>query len=133
MISGKASHCMLDYIIFGPRGDQLCLLDGHLVTADKNNWHSIMGSYQRIDTRLAHYLPVDARLPDRARIIRVRENSAFSAYRPMIADKADPVKAGIKSLHHVQRLMPTGNQRCFTCQVLWVKVAHMVIRVVDHK
>src|SRR5881227_1179981 len=121
---------MLYYNIFGLRGEQLCLLDGHLVTADKNYWHSIMGSHQRIDTRLTHYLPVDADLPDRARIIGMRENSAFSANRPMIADKADPVKAGIKSLHHVQRLMPARNQCRFTCQVLRVKVAHMVMRVV---
>src|SRR2546429_847245 len=113
--------------IFGLRGDQLCLLDGHLVTADKNNWHSIMGSHQRIDTRLTHYLPVDAHLPDRTRIIRMRENGAFSANRPMIADKADSVKAGIKSLHHVQRLMPTSNQCRFTYQILRVKVAHMVV------
>src|SRR6266536_164492 len=113
--------------IFGLGGDQLCLLDGHLVTADKDNWHSIMGSHQRIDTRLAHHLPVDAHLPDRARIIRVREDGAFSANRPMIADKADPAKAGIKSLHHVQRLMLTGNQCRFTCEVLRVKVAHMVM------
>src|SRR5205807_5012703 len=133
MSSGKASQRMLYDNIFGLWGDQLCLLDGRLVTADKNNWHSIMRSHQRIDTRLAHHLPVDAHLPDRARIIRMRKNSAFSANRPMVADKANPFKAGIKSLHHVQRLMPTGNQRCFTCQVLWMKVAHMVMRVVDHK
>src|SRR5712691_13351708 len=119
--------------LFGLRGDQLCLLYGHLVTADKNNWHSIMRSCQRIDTRLAHYLPVDAHLPDRARIIGMRENSAFSANRPMVADKANPIKAGIKSLQHVQRLMPTGNQRRFTCEILRVKVAHMVVRVVDYK
>src|SRR5712692_10182744 len=119
--------------IFGLRGDQSCLLYGRLVTADKDNWHGIMGSHQRIDTRLTHHLPVDAHLPNRARIIGMRENSAFSANRPMVADKADSIKAGIKSLHHVQRLMPTGNQRRFTCKVLRVKVAHMVMRVVDHK
>src|SRR5436305_15098599 len=112
--------------IFGLRGDQLCLLDGRLVAADKNYWHCIMRSHQRIDTRLAHYLPVYAHLPDRTRIIGMRKNSAFSANRPMIADKADPVKADIKSLHHVQRLMPTSNQCCITCEVLGVKVAHVV-------
>src|SRR5712691_6094505 len=119
--------------IFGLRGDQLCLLEGRLVTADKNNWHSIMGSHEGIYNRVTHYLPVDAYLPDGARIIRMRENSAFSANRPMVADKANPIKAGIKSLHHVQRLMPTGNQRRFTCEILRVKVAHMVVRVVDYK
>src|SRR5437763_17133034 len=108
--------------IFGLWGDQLCLLDGRLVTADKNYWHSIMRSHQRIDTRLAHHLPVDAHLPDRARIIRMRENSAFSANRPMIADEADPIKAGTKSLHHVERLMPSSNQRRFTFEMLLVKV-----------
>src|SRR5436190_20642617 len=83
---------MLYYSLFGLRGDPLCLLDGRLVTADKDNWHCIMRSHQRIDTRLAHHLPIDANLPDRARIIGMRENSAFSANRPMIADKADPSK-----------------------------------------
>src|SRR5205085_8634383 len=51
----------------------------------------------------------------------------------MIAHKADAIRTRIKPLHHIEGLVSSSNQCRLAEQVLWVEIAHMVMRVVDHK
>src|SRR5258708_17100094 len=63
----------------------------------------------------------------------MRENSSGRTNRTMVAHKADTIKAVIQPLHHIKGLMFTRNQCCSPFKVLWMKVAHIMMRIVDHK
>src|SRR5438128_2885661 len=126
MSSSETPQGLLDDHFFGMWRDALRLLHSDCIPADKDNRHAIMGSYQRIDGRLTDNLTVDTHLPDSPRVVGMRENSMLGTNRAVITDKADSIKACVKPLHHIERLVLASDQRRLTTQVLRVQVTHMV-------
>src|SRR5690349_10447632 len=92
-----------------------------------------MCCHQRIDPRFAHHLAIDAYFPDRSRVICVRKHGMFSTDRAMIADKADAIKTIIQALHHVEWLMLSSDQCSLPKEILWMEVAHGVMRIIHYK
>ncbi len=65
-----------------------------------------MRRHQGVDARFSDNFTVDTYLPNSTRIVCMGKHSVFCTDGPMITDKANAIKAGIQSFHHIERFVP---------------------------
>src|SRR5436309_2704935 len=126
--SRKASKRLLYDNFFCIWRNSMGFLYCHFISTDEDYRDTIMGGNQRIDTRFAYNIAIHTHFPDCSWIVCVRQNGFLSADRAMVSYKTDSIKARIQAFHHLHWLVLTGNQHRLTKQILWMQVAHKVMR-----
>jgi hypothetical protein len=74
---------------------------------------------------------VEARLPDRRRVVGVGEDGPLGADRAVVGDHEHRIERGVEPLHHVQRLVPAGEIGGAVVQRTGTQVVHRAVRIVD--
>src|SRR5215831_17542717 len=105
--------------------DILCLQGSYRIPTDEDNRHIVMRCHQCVDARFSDNFTVDTYLPDSSWFVCMGKHSVFCTNGPMIADKANTIKAGIQPFHHIKRFVPACDECRVPTQILRVQIAHI--------
>ena len=129
----KARHRPLDDDRLDPRHERLGLVGGRLVAGDERDRHAMVQRDERVQAGLAGHDPVDPDLPDRTRVVGVRQDGALVADRAVVAHHEDGVEPAVEPLHHVERLVLPREVRRAAVELAGVHVLHRPVRVVHQE
>jgi len=109
------------------------LVGRRLVACDQRHRHAVVQRDERVQAALAHDHAVELRLPDRRRVVGVRQDRALMADRPVVGEQEHGVEAAIEALHHVQRLVRARQVRRLAVHRGRRQVVHARVGVVDQE
>jgi hypothetical protein len=132
LAGGEPGDRIFHHDSFGVLEERVTLSDRLLVAGDQRHRRLAAERDQRVDAAFPAFDAVELHLRHHRRVVSVRQHRALAGYRPVVADEEHSVHGLVHALHHVQRLVPSGDVRGAAVQVRRVEVVHLPVRVVAH-